>query len=188
MIVKGYTIVPEANLSGADLRWANLSGANLRWANLSGANLSGADLSGADLREASLSGADLREASLSGADLRRAYLSRANLTNTKGIVETIITPEGDLIVYKKLREGVATLLIPRSAKRCSATGRKCRAEFAVVQELPKGCVLGHSQHDPLFTYELGKTVKPSAPFEENRWIECAPGIHFFLTREEAENY
>ena len=34
---KEYTIKPEANLRGADLRWANLSSADLSKANLSGA-------------------------------------------------------------------------------------------------------------------------------------------------------
>lgn len=27
-----------------------------------------------------------------------------------------------------------------------------------------------------------------ADFDENRWNECAPGIHFFITREEAVRY
>ena len=67
----------EANLSGADLRWANLSGAylseaDLRWANLSVANLRGADLSVADLSVANLSWANLNSADLSQADLREA--------------------------------------------------------------------------------------------------------------------
>ena len=25
-------------------------------------------------------------------------------------------------------------------------------------------------------------------FDTNRWNECAPGIHFFITRQEAVNY
>ena len=49
---KEYTIKPEANLTGANLRWANLVGADLKRA-----NLSKADLSKADLTDANLSGA-----------------------------------------------------------------------------------------------------------------------------------
>ena len=211
MKINGYKISPKADLSWASLSGANLSGANLSGANLSGANLRGADLSraslssadlrGANLRGADLSGANLSGANLSGADLSWANLSGANLSganlsgadlrgakNVPTLPHTIITPEGDLVVYKKLQEGVATLLIPKEAKRCSATGRKCRAEFALVQELPKGITVGHSRHDPLFLYIRGQTVRPTEPFDENRWNECAPGIHFFLTREEAENY
>ena len=44
----------EANLKGANLRFADLSGANLRHANLQDANLSFADLSGTDLSRANL--------------------------------------------------------------------------------------------------------------------------------------
>ncbi len=62
MNVNGYSIGPEADLSGADLRWADLRGANLSWANLIGADLRWADLSGANL-----SAADLSETNLSGA-------------------------------------------------------------------------------------------------------------------------
>ncbi len=135
---------------------------------------------------ANLSEANLREANLSGANLRGANLSEAK--NIPPLPWTIIVPEGDLIVYKKIREGVVKLLIPRSAKRVNSTGRKCRAEFAVVQELPEGVKVGHSIHDSEFLYELYKPVEPTLPFCEDRWIECSSGIHFFLTREEAENY
>ena len=44
-----------------------------------------------------------------------------------------------------------------------------------------------SIHDQTFIYKVGKTVSV-CDFDENRWNECAPGIHFFITREEAINY
>ena len=78
-IVDVHHLARDANLRGANLRWADLSGANLRWANLSGADLRGADLRDADLRGANLRGADLSGADLSGADLRGANLRGANL-------------------------------------------------------------------------------------------------------------
>jgi hypothetical protein len=195
MIYNGYTLCPGANLRwanlrGADLRGANLSGANLREADLRRANLRWADLSGADLRWADLRWADLRWADLRGANLRGANLSGANLSGARDVPSlpwTIIVPEGDLIVYKKIREGVAKLLIPREAKRVNGTGRKCRAEFAQVLEL-LSCEIGTSVHDRQFRYHLGEIVRPEEPFEEDRWKECSSGIHFFLTREEAENY
>lgn len=45
-----------------------------------------------------------------------------------------------------------------------------------------------SQYEDDFIYRVGETVRPTSPFSENRWEECAPGIHFFVTREEAERY
>jgi hypothetical protein len=61
-------------IAGAELFDADLSGANLRFAELSHADLTGADLQGADLRDAELFGADL-----TGANLRDVELFGANL-------------------------------------------------------------------------------------------------------------
>ena len=78
---KTYYIMPNAELSFANLMGANLSGANLSRANLMGAYLSNADLSGANLTDANLSNADLEGAYLSYANLYSAYLGHANLTD-----------------------------------------------------------------------------------------------------------
>lgn len=42
-----------------------------------------------------------------------------------------------------------------------------------------------SQYDSAFIYRVGKTVRCDT-WCEDRWQECAGGIHFFLTRAEAE--
>jgi len=174
---KEYDIKPGANLSGANLRSANLSGANLRSAYLSGADLSGADLSGADL-----SGANLRSAYLSGADLRSAYLSGANLSGAT-LPAFQIPQEGELIVYKKTSSGVIKLRVPPEAKRTiTLVGRKCRAEFVEVLE-----GTGAGLHDSSVIYRPGETVRPDR-YDDDIRIECTHGIHFFLTREEAEEY
>ena len=175
-----------ANLRGADLSYANLSGADLRGADLRYANLSGAYLSGADLR-----GADLRGANLSGAYLRGAYLSGAYLSGAKdadlAIAVTRILPEGDLIGWKKCHHGVIVKLrIPAEAKRSHAFGRKCRAEFADVLEVI-GAEVGISSHDDKTEYRTGQRVTPDS-FDENWMDECSHGVHFFITRLEAEAY
>ena len=166
---------------------ANLRGANLRGADLCDANLRGADLCDADLR-----GADLRGANLCGADLRGADLRGADLCDAKNaelpIAMTRILPDGDLIGWKKCRnEALVKLLIPANAKRSHAFGRKCRAEFAKVLEVI-GAEVGISAHESTFEYHVGKTIKPKEPFCEDWQQECASGIHFFITRIEAEAY
>ena len=206
MIVNGYNIKPGANLSGANLSGADLSKADLSWANLSGANLSGAilsktrlsmaNLSGANLSGANLSGANLYMADLSRANLSGAYLSRTNLfeatlSSTKNIptllsAQLTIVPQGTLLVYKKCIEGIVTLKIPTHAKRSNATTRKCRAEYAVVINTPEHKP-ARSRFDIDFLYEEGKTVRADI-WDDNRWNECSGGIHFFLTKEEAEAY
>jgi hypothetical protein len=149
-------------------RGANLSGANLYGANLSRANLSGANLSGTDLSGTDLSGAK-------------------NLDEQLQISSTTITPEGDLIGWKKCRDNIIVKVkIPMEAKRSNSTGRKCRAEYVKVLEVFGGKI-GISQHDEKTKYVVGKTVK-CYKWDDNRWEECSGGIHFFLTKIEAERY
>jgi Family of unknown function (DUF5758)/Pentapeptide repeats (8 copies) len=189
-----------ANLRGADLRGADLSGADLSDANLSGADLSGADLRGADLRDADLRDANLRNANLSGAnlrgaDLRGANLSGANLRNAnlsgaKNIsalllATLLIVPTGQFDGWKKCAGGIIVRVrIPAAAKRSNSTGRKCRASYVKVLEVLKGTE-GISIHNGKTKYVVGKTVK-CHEWEKDRFIECGGGIHFYLTREEAE--
>ena len=201
-----------ANLHGANLHGANLHDANLSYANLCGAYLScaylcGADLSHANLRYANLSDAYLSCADLSHADLSHANLSDANLRDANhvqlSIAKTSILPdEGDIIGWKKAwtddtmppKSVIVKLLIPADAQRSNGTGRKCRASTARVLDLQdkQGNSLpsdttAYSGHDTDFTYKKGETVHVE-DFDTNRWNECAPGIHFFITRIEAVEY
>ena len=164
-------------------------------ADLSSADLSYADLSYADLSSANLSSANLRSADLSSANLSYANLRSANLSYAKNsewaIAVTRILPEGDIIGYKKCRDNkIVKLLIPKEAKRSSAFGRKCRAEYAEVLEITKGSRQlknAVSDYDSSFKYKVGETVKPVQGFSEEWENECAPGIHFYITKLEAEN-
>ena len=184
-------VLEKAASSGADLSSADLSSADLRGANLRGANLRGADLSSADLRSADLRSADLSSADLRGANLSSADLYGADLRGIKNgelaIARTVLLPEGDLIGWKKCMDGVIVkLCIPADAKRSSASGRKCRAEFADVLEII-GANYAIAQHNEKTRYEVGKRVVCDK-WCEDRWTECAGGIHFFITEIEARNY
>ena len=158
--------------------WANLEGANLYRANLEGAYLYGANLEGAYLYEANLEGAYLYGANLEGAYLYGANLEGANLPHFQ-----ICPQEGDFIAWKKVEGGVLKLLVPKDAKRTSSlVGRKCRAEFVVVLEGS-----GVSKHDGKTQYEPGMTVYPDK-YDDDIRVECTSGIHFFMTKREAEEY
>ena len=195
----------RANLRGANLYGANLYGANLREADLYGANLYGADLREADLREANLYGAELcganlRGANLYGADLCGANLRGANLYGTelreaKNVNCPLACPEkGSFIGFKKVRGNyIVELEILADAMRSSATGRKCRCSKAKVLSItnPNGSdakvTSAISGWDRNFVYSVGKVVEVKN-FDTDRWTECAPGIHFFITRQEAVDY
>ena len=162
----------------ADLRYADLRDANLRDANLYGADLRRANLRDADLRYTDLRDADLRDADLHGA---------------KNLVSPIACPEkGSFIGWKKCRGNlIVELEICEDAKRSSATTRKCRCDKAKVIAItsPDGGAeeVAQSGYNPNFIYRVGDIV--SVPdFDDNRWNECAPGIHFFISRQEAVDY
>ena len=148
---------------------ADLSRANLFRATLSGANLSGANLSWANL---------------SGSDLSRANLSEANLLPAFQICE------GDLIVYKKVQGKIVTLVISKKTRRtASIVGRKCRSESALILEIEgHQPVKTNGRGDGIETiYEEGKEIKADS-YDDDWRIECSHGIHWFLTRKEAEDW
>jgi hypothetical protein len=85
------------------------------------------------------------------------------------------------------RNGVLVkLLIPEDAKRSRGCGREGRASKAVVLEVI-GASEGVSIHDDQTVYRVGETVIPDG-WDEDHWNTSGQGIHFFLTRLEAENY
>jgi len=198
-----------ANLCGADLRDANLCGANLCDANLFNANLCGANLCdanlrGANLRGANLCGANLRGANLFDANLCGANLCDANLFDAKNISYVLSNactaffaigcPEkGVFTAFKKCGSYIVELEVCADAKRSSATSRKCRVSKAKVISItnldgtPTDITVVASGYDHKFKYTVGKIVE-EPNFDDNRWNECAPGIHCFITRNEAVNY
>jgi hypothetical protein len=125
--------------------------------------------------------ANLSDADLSGADLRGAILPFFNICH------------GTLNVWKKGADGrLINLEIPAEAKRtASLVGRKCRAEYAKVLAIydkdgnPVKEYAGWRERD--FIYRVGETVRPDKYCDDIR-TECSHGIHFFHTKEEAENW
>ena len=169
--------VLEALKGGADLRDADLRDANLCGANLCEANLCRANLRGADLCDANLRDANLRD---------------ANLRRAKGTYMACPT-DGSFIGWKKASGYIVKLQIPEDARRSSAGCEKCRCDKAYVVEIQNidgsnadiGMIC--SDHDENFVYAVGATVEVS-DFDDDRWNECAPGIHFFIDRRAALEY
>ena len=175
-------------------KWLNNDDDGCR-ANLSGANLRGADLSGADLRCADLSGAYLSGANLSGADLSGAYLRCADIDIALlNKFYPIACPEtGSFVAWKKANGKIVKLEVCEDALRSSAFSRKCRCSKAKVLDIenidgtPTDTTSVNSDYDRNFVYRIGETVEV-VDFDTDRKNECAPGIHFFITRQEAADW
>ena len=140
----------------------------------------------------------------SRADLRGADLRSADLCGAKKLTDlswaSIVPEVGSFIGWKKVYSAVHSthvivkLEILADAKRCNATGRKCRCSAAKVLEIQKldGSPtvfdsVENANYTPHVTYTVGETVMPDS-FDDNRWNECSHGIHFFITRQEAVDY
>lgn len=184
----------DADLLGADLRWADLRWADLQGADLRMANLWGADLRMADLRMANLLGAKLHETDFFGVNLQRADLRGIDLREAKNVNYPIACPEkGSFTGFKKANGHIVELIIPDDALRSSATSRMCRCSKAKVISITKldgsSCDVTSipSDWDGDFIYTIGQTVEVK-DFDTDRWREYTPGIHFFITRQEAVDY
>jgi hypothetical protein len=205
----------EANLSNADLRNANLRNVDLREADLTEAdlteadlreadmygayccyaNLNGVDLRNADLSEADMYGANLRDTNLFGVNLKNANIIYVEISEDTKIDYPIACPEtGSFIGYKKaVCEYIVKLQICEDAKRSSATTKKCRCSKALVLAIENidgsdsGLQEIESDFDSRFVYRVGEIAEVS-DFDDNRWNECSPGIHFFMDRQDAVEY
>jgi len=95
---------------------------------------------------------------------------------------------------------IIKLEIPEDAKRLSGTSKKCRCNKAKVLEIQtlNGEVIdtiaysyyllnARKTNNANFTYQAGITLYIN-DFNENRFAECSPGIHFFINRCDAVNY
>ena len=198
----GNAILSYANLSDVDLRYADLRGADLEGANLSctdlrRANLRRANLEYTDLRHADLRGANLSCTDLGSANLRCADLRYANLKDIKTNINTtgykLACPEeGSFIGYKKAGGFIIKLLILEDAKRSSATSSKCRTNKVKVLDIENIKTRNkvkeiNSDYDNNFIYRVGEIVYVNN-FDDDRWNECATGIHFFMKKDNAIKY
>lgn len=162
-----------------------------------------ADLSNTNLSSINLRNADLRNADLSNTNLSNADLWYADLRYARNIpfIPMACPDTGSFIGWKKAlsdlvpnRKVIVKLAIPANAKRSSATGRTCRCDMAKVLEIQhidenEKCDITEAYADYYddFKYTVGETASVEN-FEDDRHIECAPGIHFFINREEAVRY
>jgi hypothetical protein len=157
------------------------------------ANLVEANLIKADLSYANLSNADLSNANLSWANLFEANLSKANLAGAI-LPDFKITPDsGGFTGWKKVSGNVILELEIIGERNSSLVGRKCRTNKAKVVEAynPDGSICTEKEfrslYDRKFKYFVGETIcEPS--YDPDIRVECTRGIHFFMTRKEAEGY
>lgn len=183
-----YRYFTDCDLSDSSFYRCNCNIVSFNNCNLTGANLIHTSLISADF-----SYSDLQDAKLTPHLMYNCDLSDAKNLSESTAASLLVPPEkGRFIAYKKLAsESIAMLEIPASAKRSSATTRKCRASKAKVLKIwdSEGNLIESqcSSWNYRFVYEVGKIVEVK-DFDDNRWNECSTGIHFFMTKQEAIDY
>lgn len=173
--------IQNALLEKIDLSYANLRGVNFykKW----------------DLNNINFSNADFKNARVYRADFSGAILNNVKNLNTN------CPKEGEFIGYKKCfvgnlqntRKVIVKLKILSDSRRSSSTTKKCRCDKALVLEIQNlngsrsKYKTAKSVYDYEFEYKIGEIVEVEN-FDDRFWIECAPGIHFFMNRDEALKY
>lgn len=163
-----------------------------------GCSMKGANFKNAKMVTASFRYCDMRECNIEGADLFGAVLEFADLEGIVSSEETkwfrLRCPEkGAFLGYKKcVNDRMVQLLIPADAKRTSATLPSCRCNKAKVLtiksfDFQENFDEAWSLVDENFIYKKGEWVEVKN-FNENRWQDSTTGIHFWMSRAEAEAY
>jgi hypothetical protein len=135
-------------------------------------DFSGADLHGVNFTNLGLDGLNFKGTNLSGCIFNGVNLNKCDFENAD--------LSGAILNYALLRN---TNLTNARLDNVNISG----VDLFGDSPYGSGIICAYSMHDRKFEYELGKEVSVDN-FDEDRRHECAPGIHFFMTREEAVNY
>lgn len=196
----------------ADFRSKDYSGIDFNRRNFANRDFSNSVFDGAILFEAGFFRTLFINCNFSNADIRRANFIECTFENCvfdnckykeaefrncdKAPDFPMACPrKGEFIAYKKCVFNefwvIVTLLVPEDALRSSATSNKIRVSKAKVLDIrkPDNTKVHHaySMYNPDFVYRVGKIVEVQ-DFNTDRYCQCAPGIHCFMTKEEALEY
>ena len=189
------SMIKNISAHACRLDYGHFYGCMMDYCRFDGCSLKGADFSCCDIVDCCFH--NTITDSITGFNTSSFHMLRGIRSDE---IITACPKEGSFIAWKKAllhEEPVYTpvivkLMITEDAKRSSAATRKCRCDKAIVLEIQdiEGNRLNttaHSMHDHNFLYEAGKVISVDN-FDEDRFNECAPGIHFFVDRLDALRY
>ena len=197
-------------MTGLNLRRATFEKCDLNGADFSGSMMDHAAFYDCDIRYMKLCGASARGVMFRFHDMEGIDLSGANIYNS--VLEDAVNQdkvitddktrwykmscpeEGPFIAWKCCTDlRVVMMLVPADAKRCMATmetGRVSKVKVLKITNIDEteNYSWAQSTVDPDFYYEAGKWLEPANGFQEDRWKDSSPGIHFFLDRQQCIDY
>ncbi|MBP3899107.1 MAG: pentapeptide repeat-containing protein, partial [Mogibacterium sp.] len=211
-----HCVIKDLDLSGRDLTGLDLSRSTFENCDLRGADFSGSKLDNVAFYDNKLTGMKLRGCLARGCSFRFQDMTDIDLRGANiysSVLEDAINQDkvitDDETKWYKMRcpeEGeafiawkcctdlrVVMMLVPRDAKRCMATmetGRVSKVKVLKITSIDEteNYTWAQSTVDPDFYYEVGKWIEPANGFQEDRWKDSSPGIHFFLDRQQCVDY
>ena len=211
-----HTVIKGLDLSGWDMTGLDLSRATFEGCNLNGTDFSGSkmdniafynnDLRNMKLRGCLARGCSFRFQDMTGIDLSGANIYASVLEDAMNQDKVIYDSETKwyemrcpeygkpFIAWKCCTDlRVVMMLVPADAKRCMATmetGRVSRVKVLKITSIDETESYSWAQStvDSDFYYEVGKWLEPANGFQEDRWKDSSPGIHFFLDRQQCVDY
>ncbi len=189
------TIFEKCDLTEADFSGSVMDDVAFYDSKITGINLKGCNARGASFRYHDMTGINLSGANIYGAVLEDATNQDKIITDddTKWYKMSCPT-EGPFIAWKCCTDlRVVMMLVPAEAKRCMATqetGRVSKVKVLSIKSIDETSSYEWAQStvDPDFYYEVGKWIEPANGFQENRWKDSSPGIHFFIDRQQCIDY
>ena len=207
------SVLSHATIHNADLSYANLDYTACGFADIFHSSLRGATVQNASFRHTLFDLIDLNNITINHTDFTYSTFHKSNIISAGiacfsyatfkecGVVFTGNTSlhscgmivDAPIRGYKKCDTNgngptIVTLEIPRGAIVFSINGSKCRTNKAIVRSIDgDGIDEAHSFFDEEFVYRVGDELVID-DFDLRYNVECGTGIHFFLTKEEAENY
>ena len=211
-----HCVIKGLDLSGRDLTGLDLSRSTFENCDLRGADFSGSKLDNVAFYDNKLTGMKLggclargcsfRFQDMTDIDLRGANIYSSVLEDAINQDKVITDDETKWYKMRCPEEGeafiawkcctdlrVVMMLVPRDAKRCMATmetGRVSKVKVLKITSIDEteNYTWAQSTVDPDFYYEVGKWIEPANGFQEDRWKDSSPGIHFFLDRQQCVDY
>lgn len=194
-------LLKRATFEDCDLHGTDFSGSDMDHVAFYNNDLRGMKLCRCKARGCSFRFQDMTDIDLSGANIYASVLEDA-INQDKVIIDDDTKwyrmhcpEEGEAFIAWKcctdLR--VVMMLVPRDAKRCMATmetGRVSKVKVLKITSIDESenYTWAQSTVDPDFYYEVGKWLEPANGFQEDRWKDSSPGIHFFLDRQQCVDY